>query len=137
MGGAGADELTGGDGDDRLVGERRRHDSLDALDGPSFTDRLLCGAGIDTTLTDPPGSGRTLTARGSRTRAAVDARPVRPGARRRRRSSASISAVPSGSATSQKSSPSGVMRILRRTMWEKRPASSSASSTSGWTSSTW
>src|SRR6185295_3030356 len=51
--GAGDDQITGGDGDDVLVGEAG-DDNLDARDGPGFTDTLVCGAGIDAALTDPP-----------------------------------------------------------------------------------
>jgi CSLREA domain-containing protein len=51
--GAGSDHLTGGRGNDALHGETG-DDTLDALDGLEFVDRLLCGAGTDTALADPP-----------------------------------------------------------------------------------
>lgn len=48
-----ADQLTGGDGDNRLVGGPG-DDLLDALDGLGFLDQLLCGGGTDTAHADPP-----------------------------------------------------------------------------------
>ena len=51
LGGPGADAIDGGEGDDRLAGGAG-DDLLDALDGPTYTDLLVCGEGLDTTRTD-------------------------------------------------------------------------------------